>query len=110
MPTKQVCKCGAEMERSSVVLAAGSICCARMAGTGRASAGQDLVGGIDHGPGSNQPVHHLQLAIQTSKVERSRAVLRRTSQQEVGRESEEQPGVPRRDLGCCHAMIAQFVA
>ena len=52
-----------------------------------ASAGCDLVGGIDHGPGSNQPVHHLQAVIYTSSVERSLAVLRCTTRQEVRRES-----------------------
>jgi hypothetical protein len=57
----QVYACGAEMERSSVVLAAGGVCCARM-GVALASAGQDLASGLDHGPGSNQPVHHLRMA------------------------------------------------
>ncbi len=60
-PSRKVCACEAEMERSSVVLAAGGGCCTRM-GMRRASAGRDLVGGIDHGPGSNQPVHHLRMA------------------------------------------------
>ncbi len=41
-----------------------------------ASAGHDLVGGIDHGPGSNQPVHHLRMAVCRSHDERSPAVLR----------------------------------
>jgi hypothetical protein len=41
-----------------------------------ASAGCDLVGGIDHGPGSNQPLHHLQMSTERRHVKRSAAVLR----------------------------------
>ncbi len=42
---QQVCACGVEtLVLASVV---------------RVGAGRDLVDGIDHGPGNNQPVHHL---------------------------------------------------
>ncbi len=99
------------MKRSSVVLAAGGVCCTRMGVAARASSKQDLGGGIDHGPGSNQPVHHLRMAITRRHVQRSPAfLLRCTTQQEVRRESEEQPGVPRCDLGSCHATLAKLVA
>jgi hypothetical protein len=76
-------ECGA----SSVVLAAGGVWYARM-GAARASAGQDLVDGIDHGPGSNQPVHHLRMAAIRRSVKRSPAVLLRDeARQQVKRES-----------------------
>jgi hypothetical protein len=44
-----------------------------------ASAGHqshDLVACIDLGPGSNQPLHHLQTAAQSRRAKGSRAVLR----------------------------------
>jgi hypothetical protein len=69
-----------------VVPEAGGVCCARM-GVARASAEPDLVGGIDRGPGSNQPVHHLRMAFKTCSVKRSPAVLRCEARQEVRRES-----------------------
>jgi hypothetical protein len=50
-------------------------------------AGHDLVGGIDHGPGSNQPVHHLRMTAARRSVKRSPAVLRCEARQEVKRES-----------------------
>ena len=50
-------------------------------------AGHDLVGGIDLGPGSNQPVHHLRMAANRRSVKRSPAVLRCEARQEVKRES-----------------------
>jgi hypothetical protein len=74
-----------------VVLATDNIgasgdCCASV-GVARASAGQDLVGDIDHGPGSNQPVHNRQMAVARRSVKRSLAVLRCEARQEVKRES-----------------------
>jgi hypothetical protein len=51
-----------------------------------ARAGQDLVGGIDHGLGSNQPVHHLRMAESRRSAKRSLAVLRCEARQEVKRE------------------------
>ncbi len=50
-------------------------------------AGHDLLGGIDHGPGSNQPVHHLRMAALSRRVKQSPAVLRCGARQEVKRES-----------------------
>jgi hypothetical protein len=76
----------AEAGGSSVLQAAGGVCYMSM-GVARASAGQDLVGGIDHGPGSNQPVHHLRMATTRRSVKRSAAVLRCEARQEVKRES-----------------------
>ncbi len=67
------------------MLAAGGVCLASM-GVARASAGQDLVGGIDHGPGSNQPVHHLQIAATRRSAKRTPAVLRCEARWEVKRE------------------------
>jgi hypothetical protein len=56
-------------------------------GSARASAGQDLVGGIDHGPGSNQPVHHLHIVARRCSVKRSPPSLQYEARQEVKRES-----------------------
>ena len=42
-------------------------------GGGQLCEGQDLVGCIDHGPGSNQPVHHLAIALGRRPAQRSRA-------------------------------------
>jgi hypothetical protein len=39
-------------------------------------AGHDLVGGIDRGPRSNQPVHHLAIALGRRQDQRRPAVLR----------------------------------
>jgi hypothetical protein len=60
-PSQQACGREAEVERSHVVLAASGVCFASTEVV-KSSAGQDLVGGIDHGPNSNQPVHHLRMA------------------------------------------------
>jgi hypothetical protein len=43
----------------------------------------DLVGGIDHGPGSNQPVHHLRTAAFTRNNKRSLPVLQCRACQKV---------------------------
>jgi hypothetical protein len=56
-------------------------------GLARAIAGQDLVGGIDHGPGSNQPVHHLHLPGKRRREKRSLAALRYDARQQVKQES-----------------------
>jgi hypothetical protein len=50
-------------------------------------AGHNLVGGIDHGPGSNQPVHLPRMATIRRSVKRSPAVLRCEARQEVKLES-----------------------
>jgi hypothetical protein len=111
---RQDCACGVEVKRSSAVLAAAGVCCAIQGrhggvshaevegsyevlvaggvclasiGVRRASAGQDRVGGIDHGPGSNQPVHHLRMAVERRSLERSQSVLRIKARREVKRES-----------------------
>ena len=42
----------------------------------RVGARHDLVGGIDRGPGSNQPVHDFHMAVARRHDQRSRAVLR----------------------------------
>ena len=49
--------------------------------------GQDLVEGIDRGPGSNQPVHHLRMTTISRRVKRGLANLRCEARQEVKRES-----------------------
>jgi hypothetical protein len=48
---------------------------------------RDLVCCINHGLGSNQPVHHLRMAAITRSVKRSPAALRCEARQQVKRES-----------------------
>ncbi len=45
----------------------------------------DLSSGIDLGPGSNQPLHHLQMAILRDHHKRCRAILRCEAGQAEGR-------------------------
>ncbi len=49
--------------------------------------GKDLVGGIDHGPGSNQLVHHPRMAAIRRSEESSLSALQCEARQEVKRES-----------------------